>query len=77
MKHVIKFMAGLLIGFGLLQLVDLAMYLMNRSDSYLFNLGLVLMCALLLGFGELGVYFAKLVISTIQEVSQKDKEDNV
>ena len=54
MKMVIKFLVIVFLGLGLMQLADLAFYLMNRSDGYLFNLGLILFAAIFVGFGFLG-----------------------
>lgn len=74
MKTVIKFLVVLFLGLGLMQLVDLAFYLMNRSDSYLFNLGLVLFGAIFVAFGFLGLYLLK-VIKPEEEVKEEVKQE--
>ena len=61
MKTVIKVLAGLIVGFGLVQLTDLALYLMNRSDSYLFNIGLIMFAAIFVAFGFLGLQLLKII----------------
>ena len=73
MKTVIKVLAGLIVGFGLVQLTDLALYLMNRSDSYLFNIGLIMFAAIFVAFGFLGLQLLK-VIKPEEEVKQDKKE---
>lgn len=69
MKTLIKVLAGLIVGFGLVQLTDLALYLMNRSDSYLFNIGLLIFGILFVAFGYLGLYLLKVL-------KPEDKEEN-
>jgi hypothetical protein len=61
MKTFIKILAGLILGFGLIQLTDLGLYLMNRSDSYLFNLGIVMLAIVFVAFGYLGLYLMKII----------------
>ena len=53
MKTVIKILVVLFLGLGLVQLVDLGLYLMNRPDSYLFNLGVVILAAMGVSFAFL------------------------
>ena len=74
MKTVIKILAGLILGFGLIQLTDLALYLMNRSDSYLFNLGLIMFVVILVAFGFLGLYLMK-IIKPEEEVKEEVKQE--
>ena len=74
MKTVIKVLAGLILGFGLIQLTDLGLYLMNRSDSYLFNLGIIILAIVGVAFVFLGSYLLK-VIKPEDEVKQ-EKEEN-
>ena len=74
MKTVIKVLAGLIVGFGLVQLTDLALYLMNRSDSYLFNLGLIMFVIILVAFGFLGLYLMK-IIKPEEEVKEEVKQE--
>jgi len=74
MKTVIKVLAGLIVGFGLVQLTDLGLYLMNRSDSYLFNLGIIILAIVGVAFIYLGLYLIK-VIKPKGEVKQ-EKEEN-
>ena len=74
MKTVIKFLVIAFLGLGLMQLVDLAFYLMNRSDGYLFNLGLILFAAIFVAFGFLGLYMLK-VIKPEEEVKEEVKQE--
>jgi hypothetical protein len=74
MKTVIKVLAGLIVGFGLVQLTDLGLYLMNRPDSYLFNLGIVILAIVGVAFVFLGLYLLK-VIKPENGVKQDKKEE--
>jgi predicted membrane protein len=75
MKMVIKFLGVLFTGLVLMQLADLAFYLMNRSDSYLFNMGLLVFGVVFVAFGYLGLYMLK-VLKPEQEEEVKQKEEN-
>jgi mannose/fructose/N-acetylgalactosamine-specific phosphotransferase system component IIC len=72
MKTVIKVLAGLILGFGLVQLTDLGLYLMNRSDSYLFNLGIVVLAIVGVAFAFLGLYLLKV----LKPEDEEEKEEN-
>jgi hypothetical protein len=74
MKTFIKVLAGLILGFGLVQLTDLGLYLMNRSDSYLFNLGIVMLAIVFVAFGFLGLHLMK-IIKPEEEVKEEVKQD--
>jgi cadmium resistance protein CadD (predicted permease) len=74
MKTVIKVLAGLILGFGLVQLVDLVFYLMNQEDTYLFNIGIVLFGVVFVAFGYLGLYLMK-VIKPEEEVKEEVKQE--
>jgi hypothetical protein len=74
MKTVIKILAGLIIAFGLVQLTDLGLYLMNRPDSYLFNLGIVVLAIVGVAFAFLGLYLMK-VIKPEEEVKEEVKQE--
>ena len=74
MKTFIKVLAGLILGFGLVQLTDLGLYLMNRSDSYLFNLGIVILAIVFVAFGYLGLYLLK-VIKPKEEVKEEVEQE--
>ena len=74
MKTVIKILAGLIIGFGLIQLTDLGLYLMNRPDSYLFNLGIVVLAIVGVAFAFLGLYLMK-IIKPEEEVKEEIKQE--
>jgi ABC-type sulfate transport system permease subunit len=74
MKTFIKVLAGLILGFGLVQLTDLGLYLMNRSDSYLFNLGIVILAIVFVAFGYLGLYLLK-VIKPKGEVKEEVEQE--
>jgi hypothetical protein len=56
MKTVIKILAGFLVGFGLIQLTDLAFYLMNQPDTFVFNLGIVVLSIVGIALAYLGLY---------------------
>ena len=76
MKTVIKVLAGLIVGFGLVQLTDLALYLMNRSDSYLFNIGLIMFAAIFVAFGFLGLQLLKIIKpEEVEEEVKNEKEE--
>jgi hypothetical membrane protein len=68
MKTVIKVLVVLFLGLGLVQLVDLGLYLMNRPDSYLFNLGVVILAAM-------GVSFAFLLLYAIKIIKPENKQE--
>jgi ABC-type antimicrobial peptide transport system permease subunit len=74
MKTVIKFLVGLFLGLGLVQLVDLGMYLLNRPDSYLFNLGVLVLLIVFVAFGFLGLYVMK-IIKPEEEVKEEVKQE--
>jgi mannose/fructose/N-acetylgalactosamine-specific phosphotransferase system component IIC len=74
MKTFIKVLAGLILGFGLIQLTDLGLYLMNRSDSYLFNLGIVMLAIVGVAFAFLGLYLMK-IIKPEEEVKEEVKQE--
>jgi hypothetical protein len=70
MKTVIKVLVVLFLGLGLVQLVDLGLYLMNRPDSYLFNLGVVILAAM-------GVSFAFLLLYVIKMIKPDNKKEKI
>ena len=70
MKTVIKVLVGLFLILGLVQLVDLGLYLMNRPDSYLFNLGVVILAAM-------GVSFAFLLLYVIKMIKPENKKEKI
>jgi hypothetical protein len=74
MKAVIKFLAGLFLGLGLVQLTDLGLYLMNRPDSYLFNLGVLILLIVFVAFGFLGLYVMK-VLKPEEEVKEEVRQE--
>jgi ABC-type antimicrobial peptide transport system permease subunit len=74
MKTVIKVLVGLFLGLGLVQLVDLGMYLLNRPDSYLFNLGVLILLIVFVAFGFLGLYVMK-IIKPEEEVKEEVKQN--
>jgi ABC-type antimicrobial peptide transport system permease subunit len=74
MKTVIKILVGLFLGLGLVQLVDLSFYLMNQSDTYLFNIGIVLFGIIFVAFGYLGLYLLKIIKPEKEEVKQQKQE---
>jgi phage shock protein PspC (stress-responsive transcriptional regulator) len=70
MKTVIQILVVLFLGLGLVQLVDLGLYLMNRPDSYLFNLGVVILAAM-------GVSFAFLLLYVIKIIKPENKKEKI
>ena len=74
MKTVIKILAGLLVGFGLVQLTDLAFYLMNQPDTFIFNIGLVVFAIVFVAFAYLGLYLMK-VLKPEEEVKEEVKQE--
>ena len=74
MKTVIKVLVGLFLGLGLVQLVDLGMYLLNRPDSYLFNLGVLVLLIVFVAFGFLGLYLMK-ILKPEEEVKEEVKQE--
>lgn len=74
MKTVIKVLAGLLLAFGLVQLTDLGFYLMNQSDTFVFNLGIVVLAIVGVAFAYLGLYLMK-VLKPEEEVKQEKEEE--
>jgi ABC-type antimicrobial peptide transport system permease subunit len=74
MKTVIKVLVGLFLGLGLVQLVDLGMYLLNRPDSYLFNLGVLVLGIVFVAFGFLGLYVMK-ILKPEEEVKEEVKQE--
>jgi ABC-type antimicrobial peptide transport system permease subunit len=75
MKTVIKVLVGLFLGLGLVQLVDLGMYLLNRPDSYLFNLGVLILGIVFVAFGFLGLYLMK-ILKPEEEVKEEEVKQN-
>ena len=61
MKKIAIVIGILLVTIGLVETIDLSFYLMNRPDTYLFNLGLVLFGLQLLGFAAIGGFMYDLV----------------
>jgi ABC-type antimicrobial peptide transport system permease subunit len=74
MKTVIKVLVGFFLGLGLVQLVDLGMYLLNRPDSYLFNLGVLVLLIVFVAFGFLGLYIMK-ILKPEEEVKEEVKQE--
>jgi hypothetical membrane protein len=72
MKTVIKVLAGLLLAFGLVQLTDLGFYLMNQSDTFVFNLGIVVLAIVGIAFAYLGLYLMKIIKPEKEEVEQEN-----
>jgi ABC-type antimicrobial peptide transport system permease subunit len=74
MKIVIKILVGLLVGLGLVQLVNLAFYLMNQSDTFVFNLGIIVLATVGVAFVYLGLYLMK-VLKPEEEVKEEVKQE--
>jgi hypothetical membrane protein len=74
MKTIIKVLAGLLLAFGLVQLTDLGFYLMNQSDTFVFNLGIVVLAIVGIAFAYLGLYLMK-IIKPEEEVKKEVKQE--
>lgn len=76
MKTVIKVLTGLLLAFGLVQLTDLGFYLMNQPDTFVFNLGIVVLATVFVAFGYLGLYLMKVLKPEQVEEGVKQEEVN-
>jgi hypothetical membrane protein len=74
MKTVIKILAGLLIAFGLVQLTDLGFYLMNQPDTFVFNLGIVVLAVVGIAFAYLGLYLMN-VLKPEEKVREEVKQE--
>jgi len=75
MKTVIKVLVGLFLILGLVQLVDLGLYLMNRPDSYLFNLGVLILAVMGVVVAFLLLYIARIIKPDVkEEINQNKKE---
>ena len=72
MKKIAIVIGILLVTIGLVETIDLSFYLMNRPDTYLFNLGLVLFGLQLLGFAAIGSFMYDLLSRW-----SKDKEPEI
>lgn len=70
MKTVIKVLAGFFTAFALIQLIDLGFYLMNQSDTFVFNLGVAVLAAVFVALGYLGLYLMK-VLKPEEEVKEE------
>ena len=77
MKIVIKILAGLLLAFGLIQLPDLAFYLMNQPDTFVFNLGIVVLAIVGVAFAYLGLYLMNVLKpeQVKHEIKQEKQEE--
>ena len=67
MKNVIKFLLGGFVVWLLIQSLDLAHYLLNQSDNYLFNLGLVVL-------GVNGIILLTILIYFLSKFEDKNKK---
>lgn len=67
MKNVIKFLLGGFAVWLLIQSLDLAHYLLNQSDNYLFNLGLVVL-------GANGIILLTILIYFLSKFEDKNKK---
>lgn len=74
MKTVIKVLVGFFTAFALIQLIDLGFYLMNQSDTFVFNLGVAVLAAVFVALGYLGLYLMKVVKPEKEEVKQEKEE---
>jgi membrane-bound ClpP family serine protease len=75
MKKVVPIVGIVLMVAGLTELLDLTFYLMNQSDTFVFNLGLVSLACIFIAFGFLGMYTYK-YLSTFKEEEKKEIEQN-
>lgn len=67
MKNIIKFLLGGFAVWLLIQSLDLAHYLLNQSDNYLFNLGLVVL-------GANGIILLTILIYFLSKFEDKNKK---
>jgi membrane-bound ClpP family serine protease len=75
MKKVIPLVGIVLMVAGLTELLDLTFYLMNQSDTFVFNLGLISLACIFIAFGFLGMYTYK-YLSTFKEEEKEEIEQN-
>lgn len=76
MKTIIKVLAALLLAFGLVQLTDLGFYLMNQPDTFVFNLGIVVLAIVGVAFAYLGLYLMKVLKpEQVKEEVKQEKEE--
>ena len=76
MKTVIKILAGLLIAFGLIQLADLGFYLMNQPDTFVFNLGIVVLAIVGIAVAYLGLYLLNILKpEQVEQNIEKEKQE--
>ena len=75
MKKVVPIVGIVLMVAGLTELLDLTFYLMNQSDTFIFNLGLVSLACIFIAFGFLGMYTYK-YLSTFKEEEKEEIEQN-
>jgi ABC-type antimicrobial peptide transport system permease subunit len=74
MRIVIKILVGLFLAFVLVQFLDLSFFLMNQSDTFSFNIGLITFGVTFVAFGFLGLYLFK-VIKPKEEVKEEVKQE--
>lgn len=67
MKNIIKFLLGGFAVWLLIQSLDLTHYLLNQSDTYLFNLGLVVL-------GANGIILLTILIYFLSKFEDKNKK---
>jgi len=75
MKKVVPIVGIVLMVAGLTELLDLTFYLMNQSDTFVFNLGLISLACIFIAFGFLGMYTYK-YLSTFKEEEKEEIEQN-
>lgn len=74
MGKVIHVLAIILAGIVLGQLLDFSFYLMNQSDTFVFNIGLVVFGTVFVAFGFLGLYLLK-VLKPEKEEKEEVKQE--
>jgi hypothetical protein len=76
MKKIAIVIGILLVIIGLVETIDLSFYLMNRPDTYLFNLGLILFGLQLLGFAAIGGLIYDLSSRWLKDEEQEVTTEN-
>ncbi len=66
-----KILGLCLVLFGLIQAIDLPYYLMNQADTYLFNLGVVLMVGVYVGIFYSILQLGKTLSQIVKQINSE------
>jgi nitrate reductase gamma subunit len=76
MKNVLK-VAAIFFAVALLaQILDFSFFLMNQSDTYVFNIGLVVFASTLIVFGYLGLFMSRIIKPEVKEEIKEEIDQN-